>query len=130
MVLGGMRAPGRREGSQDYCLASPTPLGTLLASFPDIDLKNCTTRSQSWIHLVPAGECLEHGSTVEPAVDGLPQLPRPHQRVLQLGQATSTTAPHYQIPLQVSVQEETLSLSPGKCLQDFPWAGPGQGNSL
>ena len=103
MVVGGMRAPGQREGSQDWCQDSPEPLGTLLSLPPDIRLKNCS--KLYWIHLIPPGECLKHRSAVDPAVDGLPQLSRSHKGVLHLSQAAPTTEPHEQLALQVSVQE-------------------------
>ena len=76
-----------------------------------------------WFHLVPAGNCLEHRSTVDPVVDGLPQLPRHHRRVLQLRQVAPTPAPHYQLAIKVSLQETTGVLSLRKCIHDFPWEG-------
>ena len=49
-------------------------------------VKTVQKKLKLWFHLVPAGDSLEHRSAIDPVVDGLPQLPRHHRRVLQLHQ--------------------------------------------
>ena len=84
-------------------------------------VKTVQKKLKLWFHLVPAGDCLEHRATVDPVVDGLPQLPRHHNRVLQLRQAAPAPAPHYQLAIKVFLRETTCVLSLRKCSQDFPW---------
>ena len=86
-------------------------------------VKTIQKKLKLWFHLVPAGDSLEHRSAIDPVVDGLPQLPRHHRRVLQLRQVAPTPAPHYQLAIKVSLQETTGVLSLRKCIHDFPWEG-------